>query len=153
MTLQLITVRKAEPGLSRHARKRLENNQLNSNHHTSWTCRARKGLGDRLPLFLHFTEEENKAQPGDLAAPSHADSWGVCTRHTFSLPRICPLLARTRPSVAKMPTYIILSFQIIFRSISKLLYCHMCLLRTLTYPLMNGDAVFSLKDHLLKHFA
>lgn len=67
MTLQLITVRKAaqrEPGLSRHARKSLENNQLNSNRHTSWTFRARKGLGDHLLLFLHFTEEEKKAQQG-----------------------------------------------------------------------------------------
>lgn len=65
MTLQLITVRRAKQGavgLSRHTPKSLENNQLNSNYHTSWIFRARKALGDHQLLLLHFIEEENKAQ-------------------------------------------------------------------------------------------
>ena len=42
-----------ELGLSGHTRKSLENNQLNSNHHTSWMLRTRQDLGDHQLLFLH----------------------------------------------------------------------------------------------------
>lgn len=86
MTLQLITVRKAargELGLSWHPQKSLEKNQLNSNRHTSWTLRAGKGLGDHLLLFLHFAEEENKAQQGTYHPLSHPDLWSVSSKDTL----------------------------------------------------------------------
>lgn len=75
MTLQLITVRKAEQGeleLSWHTQKSLKNNQLNSNHHTSRTFRARKDLGDLLLFFLHFSAKENKARQEIQRPPRHA---------------------------------------------------------------------------------
>ena len=155
MTLQLITVRKAEQGelgLSWHIQKSLKNNQLNSNHYTSQIFRARKDLGDHLLLFLHFTKEENKAQEEiqHQYLLSYPGQWNIRMKDRLeaipSCPWTSPLLARMQHSVVQMPGYIILYlpkyFQINIQTFFIALYAYF------TYSLISGYS-FSLKDYLL----
>lgn len=75
MTLQLITVRKAERGelgLSRLAQKSLENNQLNSKCHTSWVFRDRRDLGEIICFSFVISQKKKKKirQATDIASSS-----------------------------------------------------------------------------------
>lgn len=73
MTLQLITVRKAERGelgLSRLAQKSLENNQLNSKCHTSWVFRDRRDLGEIICFSFFISQKKKKIRQAMNVASS-----------------------------------------------------------------------------------
>lgn len=75
MTLQLITVRRAEQGelgLSRLTQTSPENNQLNSKCHTSWMFRDGRDLGEII-CFAFVISQKKKICPATNEA-SHSVS-------------------------------------------------------------------------------
>lgn len=94
MTLQLITVRRAEQGelgLSRLTQTSPENNQLNSKCHTSWMFRDGRDLGEMI-CFSFVISQKKKICPAKNEASRNVSQ----VSETFSLEQLRhPALALT----------------------------------------------------------